>query len=373
MNQPPPGAHAWIEVNLQALRHNYREVCRLVAPSQIIPVVKANAYGHGIQEVARALEAEGAGLLAVTHVPEAGALREAGVGCGILVMAPPRGGDVARAVELDASICVMDPEGAEEASRAAEAAGRDVSVHMKLDTGMSRLGVRTDGALDLARQITASPRLNLAGVFSHCAEGHREPAVRRQMAIYTSTIQTLQKAGIDTGIRHLAASAASLSTPEARLDAVRIGTLLYGQFSTRSLQRSFASTLDLQEPWSFRSRIIAVRKVMPGASIGYGAEYQTSRPSRIAVVPVGTADGLGVQPLSLSRRGLAGAARALLPKRFALWAKVRGEAVPLVGRVAMQMCALDVTDLEDVQVGEVVELPVRRILANLVTPRVFVG
>ncbi len=367
-------AHAWIRVDLGAIRHNFRSLRSFFGDDvRVIAVVKGNAYGHGSGTVGRALEQEGAQMLAVTHVEEARLLRDAGVQCPVLLLAPPRGEDVPEAVALGASCCVMDAEGAEALRRAAEMAGRRVRVHLKVDTGMGRLGARPSEAPSLARSISACDALILEGVFSHCAEGWSEPAVARQLRLFRETCVQVEAAGAVPEMRHLAASAAALTLPESRLDAVRIGTLLYGQYPVPALQRRFQERLDLRETWRFCTRVIAVRTLMPGASVGYGAEFQTSRVSRIAVVPVGLADGLGMVPESLNRGRVKGALRSLLRPRFTLWATVRGQKAPVVGRVAMQMAMLDVTDIPGVEPGDEVTLPVRRLAADSGLERRYSG
>lgn len=356
--------HAWVEVDLSAIRHNYRQVAGLAGPGcRIIPVVKGNAYGHGMAQVAAALASEGASALAVTHAEEGAALRDAGIETEILLLAPPRG-EAARATsEMGLSPCVMDACGAEELARYAADCGKRVRVHLKIDTGMGRLGVRPDYAVDLAKAIVAQSSLELAGVCSHCAEGASEPAAARQLRAFTRCVEAICAAGIAVPVRHIAASAAFLSLPESRLDAARIGNLIYGQYPASGLKKAYERELDLRDTWRFCSRIIAIRSLPPGSSVGYGAEFQTPRVSRIALVAAGLADGLGMIPESIAGKGLKGAAKSLLKPRFTQWVKVRGSAAPIVGRIAMQICSVDVTDIPEAAVGDVVELPVRRIAA----------
>jgi len=370
MTQAAP--HAWIEVTPGALEHNFRQVSALMGPSvRVIAVVKADGYGHGTALAAQALRDAGADTFAVTHLEEARALRAAGIREDILLLTPPRAEAATEAAELALACCVMDHEGILELSAAAHEAGRDVDVHLKIDTGMGRLGVRPDGAVELAKAIADAPGLRLAGVFSHCAEGAIAPSVHRQLGEFRKCCGEIRAAGVEIPLRHLAASAAALSLPEARLNAVRIGTLLYGQYPTGALHAAHqGKDLDLHDTWRFRSRIIAIRSLPPGVSVGYGCEYQTQRVSRIAVVPAGIADGLGMQPASLQRRGIRGAVRAILGGRPVLWTRIRGERAPVVGRVAMQMCCVDVTDIPEAVCGDVVDLPVRRLAASSLIPRI---
>lgn len=364
--------HAWIEVNLGALQHNFRQLQGAFGPARVIPVVKGNAYGHGIEHAGPALEAAGAEALAVTFVEEAAALRDAECKAPIWLLSPVRGSDdLQDAVEMGVTACVTEVEGARALAQAAAAQDKRLDVQIKIDSGMGRLGVRPDGAADLARAVAREASLRLTGVYSHCAEGRSAPAVARQLAVFQESCREIEAAGISVPMRHIAASAAALSLPESRLDAVRVGTLLYGQFPAPGLRQTpDGKELSLQETWVFKARILQIRSLPPGTSVGYGAEFQTSRVSRIAVVSAGLSDGLGMQPVSLGHKGLKGVLRSLA-HGAKIEAAVRGQKAPVVGRVGMQLCSVDVTEILEAAVGDEVILPVRRIASSAALSRVF--
>ncbi|MCC6483444.1 MAG: alanine racemase [Armatimonadetes bacterium] len=365
-------SHAWIEVDLSALKDNFRQLSTAFGNCRVIPVVKSDAYGHGANATALALQQVGADTLAVTFVEEAAALREAGYSGRIWLLAPVRGADIQHAVELDLTACITDIQAAQELSDAASQQQKLIEAQIKIDSGMGRLGVRPDEAVELAKALMAQQSLRLVGVYSHCANGASAAAVARQLQLFQRCCAEIEAEGIAIPMRHIAASAASLALPESRLDAVRIGTLLYGQFPAAHLRQTPAGReLNLKQTWAFKARILQIRSMPPGASIGYSSEYQTSRVSRIAVVSAGLAEGLGMQPASLSRAGLKGIVRSLAPKH--LYATVRNQKAPIVGRVGMQLCSIDVTDIQEAQIGDEVLLPVRRIASNAALPRVYLS
>ncbi len=190
---------------------------------------------------------------------------------------------------------------------------------------------------------------------------------RRQFALFEQVTTQLHNEGISLGMRHCANSAATVRFPEMRLDAVRPGTLLYGQYPSEAVPRA----LDLQETWALQARIVAVRDVPRGTPVGYGGEFVTARATRLAVLPIGYADGFGVAPLSAQSgwRGVKTLLRGLRGPGTTV--AVRGRRAPLVGRIAMQICTADVTDVPGVQMGDIVTLPARRITTGARLPRLY--
>ena len=191
-----------------------------------------------------------------------------------------------------------------------------------------------------------------------------ETATRRQFDEFDRVLRGLERAGIDPGLRHCANSAALVRFPDLRLDAVRPGTILYGQYPSAAVPR----TLDLRETWRMSARVVAVRDMPAGSAIGYGGEFVTRRPTKLAVLPVGYADGFTVAPASVGA-GLRGLKNLLRPAPVTV--TVRGKRAPVVGRVAMQICTVDVTDIAGVSVGDVVTIPARRITASARLPRLY--
>ena len=367
----PIAPDAWISVSKTALRHNFGAIRSLLAaggetPPQIISVVKANAFGHGAGETARIFAEAGADFFAVTTPAEALELRGAGILGRILVFLPPLPEQAAPLLDGDLDLTVCDRESLAAVTEAAQNAGRTARVHLKIDTGMGRLGVLPADSLGLAQAVAGMPGLHLAGVYTHFARALEkdEAATRRQFAVFQQALAALQSAGIDPGLRHCANSAALVRLPEMRLDAVRPGTILYGQYPSVAVPR----TLDLRETWRMQARIVSVREVPAGSPIGYGGGFITRRPSKLAVLPVGYADGFTVAPASVSAgwRGL----RALL-RPAPVTVTVRGKRAPVAGRVAMQICTVDVTDIPGVCVGDVVTVPARRLTASARLMRVY--
>jgi alanine racemase len=299
-NLPLPDA--WVSVSRAALRHNVGALWELLAQSptqqRVIAVVKADAYGHGAVETARVFAAAGVDFFAVTTLEEALALREAGIAGRVLVFLPPRADQIPAMVEAELDITLMDETTCAAVADMAERQSKTAQVHLKVDTGMGRVGVLPTNAITLAQSITAAPRIAFAGIYTHFAralEANPEPT-RRQFARFQEVLSQLEVLGIDPGLRHCANSAALLRFPEMRLDAVRPGTILYGQYPSASVPRD----LELRDGWRLQARIAAVRDVPAGSALGYGGEFTTKRPTRLAILPIGYADGFTVAPASES-------------------------------------------------------------------------
>ena len=373
MSTPNPSEiwpDAWITVSRSALRHNFVALQHLlsstVPPPQIIAVVKANGFGHGAGETARILEEAGADFFAVTTPLEALELRDAGVTARILVFLPPLPEQLETLIDADCDLTLADEAGFLPLAEAARRKGKKVNVHLKVDTGMGRLGVLPAEALLLAQRLDRESSLYFAGIYTHFARALEKDksTTREQFRLFQTVLSQLEKAGIQPGLRHCANSAALVRFPEMRLDAVRPGTILYGQYPSAAVPR----TLDLQKTWHMSARIVSIRQVPAGSAIGYGGEFVTRRPTTLAVLPIGYADGFSVAPASASRgwRGL----KALLRPQV-LTVTLQGKKAPVVGRISMQICTVDVTEIPNVQVGDVVTIPARRIMASPRLPRIY--
>jgi alanine racemase len=333
------------EIRVAALRRNLREVRRLVGPGVgIMAVVKANGYGHGALVAARAFVDEGAVLLGVATVEEGAELRSAGVAVPIVVLGGIRAGQEEDVLEHDLQPAVWDRDTAQALGSRAEAARTHVRVQLKVDTGMGRLGVPAqgggdagvDGVAGLAGALANLPGIRLEGVFSHlaCAEDVSGPAVATQARLFADVIEALAAAGVRPPQRHLANSAAVMTLPASHHTVVRPGIMLYGIPPDPAL----ASRAALDPAMRFRTAILQRKRVPPGTPVSYGQTFRTSRPSVLATLPVGYADGY---PRALSNR-----AEVL----------VRGRRAPVVGRVCMDLTVVDVTDVGDVGPGEEVVL-----------------
>jgi alanine racemase len=325
------------EVSLAALRHNCRQARELVGPSvAVMAVVKADAYGHGAVAAARAFVEVGAVALGVSTVEEGVELRTSGLTAPIVVLGGVfRGEGVAVAQHgLEAAVWTLDC--ARALAAAGRAAGRNVPVHVKVETGMGRLGIAVDEARAFGEGLRAIDGVDARGVFSHFASADAvdTASARAQIGRFREAVAGLAAAGVRPPLVHLANSAAVLCEPAAHFTMVRPGLMLYGYPPAPHL----AARAALRPAMSFRTAAVQVRHVPPLTPIGYGGTFVTARPSTIAVLPAGYADGY--------HRLASNRAEVL----------IRGRRAPVAGRVCMDHTMIDVTDVGDVPAGEPVVL-----------------
>lgn len=372
-------ADAWVRVNPKALRHNFAAIeshlaadTRSLNKPQIIAVVKANAFGHGLGQASLALQEAGARFFAVTTPSEALELRSAGITGRILVFLPALPDQLPELRDADIDLTICDSAGLEALIAAHGDDQRPVRAHLKVDTGMGRLGVLPGDALTLGRAIAAvADQVEFAGIYTHFARAlERDPSTtQRQFAQFMEVVNDLEREGVGVGLRHCANSAAMIRFPEMRLDAVRPGTILYGQYPSAAVPRA----VELQQTWQLQARVVSVRSVPAGTAIGYGGQFVTKHQTKLAVLPIGYADGFTVSPDSVHSglRGVKALLRELSGRRQALTVTIRGCPAPVIGRVAMQICTVDVTDIQGVVAGDIVDIPARRIMTSAHLPRVY--
>jgi alanine racemase len=339
------GRPVWAEISLAALEQNLRAIRRHVgAQRKILAVVKGNGYGHGAVPVSKALARAGADWFGVTCSGEGTELREAGIRQPILVLTGFWPGEEKRIIENGLTPTITRYEQLELLERAAArckvSPRRPISFHLKMDTGMNRLGITPDDVECFARQLAACPHLKLTGTFTHFAssEVFTTEQTAQQQRLFEQALDRLRGLGVDPGIVHLANSAAIASRPETWADMVRPGALLYGyhqNYDPPERRAAAEKELKVTPALSLRARVISVRDVPVGSGVGYNARFTASRPSRVAVIAAGYADGL---PRLLGNRG------SLL---------VRGQKAPLVGIVSMDLAMVDVTDIEGAAVGDI--------------------
>jgi alanine racemase len=322
----------WAEIDLDALAANLRILSARAAPARLYAVVKANAYGHGAVGCGRAALEAGAAGLAVICLDEAEELRRAGIEAPVLVLGYTPTSDAPRAVALGVSPTVASPELAEALSDAARARGATVPVHLELESGLNRQGLPPDALVALAERARAMPGLRVQGLFTHfaAAEEADQRFTRRQFDVLRDVSGRLPW----IPERHCSASASVLLDREMALEAVRTGLSLYGYRPAPCC----GTDADLAPVMALRSRLARVLEVERGATVGYGRTWAAARPSRIGLVMCGYADGY--------RRGYSNRAHVL----------VRGRRAPVVGRVAMDMCMVDVTAVPGAGAGDVVTL-----------------
>ena len=328
---------ASLEIELGAIRANIAALAALVAPTRVAGVVKANAYGHGLVAVARGI-ADVVDRLCVYELDEALALREAGIQSRIHVLGPIPADrlDVAHAANVELTLWDRGTYAAQVAS-IARRRRTAFAVHVKIDTGVTRLGLIAREAPEALTRYAAQPELRIVGIFSHLAAAEELDSTytREQLARFEAATSRFDPA-VE---RHIAASAAAMLWPETRLGAIRAGIAIYGiwpSIETAEIMRDRDFTLTPALRW--RTSIVALHAVEAGTSVGYGCTFRTTRPSRIGVIPIGYAEGL---PRAASGRALV---------------LVAGRRVPIVGRVCMNMAFVDLTDVPEATVASSVTL-----------------
>ena len=335
-----PELRTWVEISRAQIARNYRAVCELVGPAvEVVAVVKADAYGHGAIEVARVLEAEGARWLAVSTVEEGVTLRQAGIRARILVMADNLPFTRQALLDWRLTPVIHSLSDLKELDHWLDARNAELPYHLKADTGMGRLGV-LERAEEIATAVLAARRLRLEGVMSHLASAadYGSPQTDQQIRRFNELLDSLGKAGIRPRFRHLASTIPiAYGRREAWYDMVRPGHALYGYVSpTRG--PAPPRLLDVRPALSWKARVLSVKTVPAGWSIGYGGMFQAPRPTRIGIVAVGYADGL---PHRLSNRGQVIAA---------------GRAVPILGAVSMDLTTIDLSDCPEIRPGDAITL-----------------
>ncbi len=327
---------AWAEIDLDAIAHNAREIKKLTGNRvELMGAVKADAYGHGVFEVVHTLLDNGVNQLAVSMLDEAIQLRKMGIGVPILILGYT---DPARADEIvlnEVTQTVFTPDLAQALSTAAVRLGKNVKIHVKIDTGMTRLGFMPGySAVKSIAEIGKMPGLIIEGIFTHFAsadEGVKDYTMM-QFERFMSVCSELSRVGIHIPIKHVCNSGGIIQYTQMHLDMVRPGIILYGLYPSNEVSRS---SINLKPAMTLKANIVHVKDVDKDTCISYGRTFRTSRKSRIATVPIGYADGY---TRLMSNKG-----RML----------VNGEFVPVVGRICMDQCMIDVTDLEkEVHVGD---------------------
>lgn len=361
---------AWVEVDLDQLRANARNLIKLVRPAQVAAVVKSEAYGHGLIPVALALENEDIWGACVVHPEEGIRLRQAGFKKPILVVGASFPEEMEEAIRHNVTLAVYDEAQAREVSAAAAKCGLVAKVHLKFDTGLSRLAVTGPDVGDYFQTIRALPHLDIEGAYSHLAdaEGLDQTFTLKQYRHFKTCLESLSQRGFEPKLRHIGASAAGMLLEHTRLDLVRMGISLYGYWpspETKILHYGAANNLTkrLQDEFldretahiealfrpalSYKCEIIQTKWLECGAKIGYGCTYETQRATRIAVLPVGYAEGYD--------RHLSNIGEVLLAGRRAR----------VLGRVCMNLTVVDITDIEGVEPNSIATLWGRDGAANL--------
>jgi len=368
---------AWVEIDLGQLRRNLRNLAKLVHPAQVAAVVKSEAYGHGMLPVARALEEEPIWGVCVATPGEGLELRNDGFSKPILVVGASFPEEMEEAIKHDITLAVYDEDQAGELAEAAKRLGKKARVHLKVDTGLSRLAVTTEEAMPYFQEVRALPDLEIEGVYSHLAdaEGLDQTYTLKQYRRFRSYLETLKEEGFEPKYRHIGASAAAMLVEHSRLDVVRVGISLYGYWpspETKILHYGASNDLNkrLQDEFldretpviealfkpcqAYRCRVIQTKWIDVDEKVGYGCTFETQRRTRIAILPVGYAEGYD--------RHLSNCGEVLL----------HGRRARVLGRVCMNLTVVDVTDIPEATRNSVAtlwgpELPVEEVAGKIGT------
>ena len=336
-----PERPVWAKINLDAIVHNYREVRRLVGPKvEVMAIVKANAYGHGAGQVAGALDKAGAERFGVAVVNEAVELRAAGIVKPILVLGWTPDQDYQRALQNDLILTIFSLEEAEKLSRISKALQKKAVVHIKVDTGMTRLGFPPDGrGAENAARVAGLPGLFAEGIFTHLAKADEadKTYTTKQLAVFADFTRRVEEiTGRPFKIKHAANSAAVIDHPEAYFNMVRPGIMLYGLPPSTEVR---LERVDLRQAITLQACVSSVRTVPAGVPVSYGGIFVTSAPSLIATLPLGYADGYS--------RLFSGKTEVIC----------HGQRAPVIGRICMDQLMVDVTGVHPaVQQGDIVTL-----------------
>ncbi len=331
---------AWAEINLDNIAHNIREIRRITNKNaELMGVVKADAYGHGVMEVTRTLLDNGVTRLAVSMLDEAIQLRNNGISAPILVLGYTDPIRVNEIIENDVTQSVFSHELAQALSDEAVRQGKKVKIHIKIDTGMTRIGFLPGyNAVKNVAQINSLPNIIIEGLFTHFAtadEKDREYTLS-QFEKFISICSELQRIGIHIPVKHCTNSGGIIEYPQMHLDMVRPGIIIYGMYPSEEVDKT---KMHLKPAMTLKANVILVKEVENNTSISYGRIFTTQRTSKIATIPIGYADGY--------TRRLSNKGKVL----------IHGEYAPVVGRICMDQCMVDVTDLNcAVEVGDEVVL-----------------
>jgi alanine racemase len=327
---------SWVEVDLDNFIGNLKEIKRIIGSKvDFMPAVKADAYGHGAIEISHAALKNGARMLGVANADEGVQLRISGIEAPIVILGPSTVAEIEQIIKYNLTPSVSDMAFANKLHKILEKSGRNLPVHVEVDTGMGRGGTMYGEALNLILETSKLPNIKLEGIFSHLATSEIViPCNDKQWQLFSDLLNDLQRLRINIPIRHIDNSGAILNYPDFKLNMVRPGLMTYGIYPSPDTQ----SKARLAQVMSFKTTIVLLKNFPKGCGIGYGSTYVTQKQTRIATIPVGYGDGYG---FILSNQGEA---------------LIRGQRAPIVGRISMDMCTIDVTRIPDCAVGDEVVL-----------------
>lgn len=328
----------WAEVDLDNLAFNMRQIRKIAQSDKIIAVVKADAYGHGALDIANTLLENGADALAVAVISEAIELRRGGIECPIMILGFTPPSFVDELIKYDIEQTVYSYDLAYKISSVARENNKTVKIHIALDTGMGRIGfLPNETSIEEVYKISKLPNILIEGLFSHfsTADEKDKAYTYKQFEKFNCFYNRLKEKGVNINTRHIANSAAILEMPETHLEAVRPGIILYGYYPSKEVDYNI---LKLKPVMSLKTNVVNIKTLPKGEYISYGRQYVTNRETTVATLPVGYADGY---------------TRQLFKKVNVI---VNGKFAPVIGRICMDQCMIDITDIQGVKIGNEVIL-----------------
>jgi alanine racemase len=327
-----------VEVNLQRLSENFQAIRQKVSPAKVMAILKANAYGHGLVEVARHMVSIGADFLGVAFLEEGILLREQGIQAPILVLGGIIGNQVPNFLKNNLTLTASSLEKLQQIEDAAQQMGVTARVHLKIDTGMERIGVHYYNAEGLLEASLKCPHVTVEGIFSHFANADAADLTHAHLQLerFNEVLRFYERRSLPTPLRHMANSAAVLNLPESYFDLVRPGILLYGVYPSPEVQR----TIHVRPALAWKSRVVFFKVVLPNHPVGYGSTWQSDHMVRLVTIPVGYGDGY--------LRAMSNKAQVIL----------RGQRYPQVGRISMDQMTVNIewdsayNDDEVILIGE---------------------
>jgi alanine racemase len=323
---------AWLEIDLGKLRRNVQLIRRELAPGvRLLAVVKDEAYGHGALEVARIAVEEGAWGFGLSTLEEAMVLRDGGITAPLLLLGERQEAELEWCVAHDLTVCINEPHNVRALARIAASHGKRVPVHVKIHTGMSRYGVRWDEAVPLIAQVAAEKALFLQGVMTHFSQSDEtdKTFANLQFSRFNEVLSDMQAQNLSVKLRHTCNSGGLLDLPQAHLEMVRPGILMYGIFPSLVCRKIEG----IQPVMSVKAKIAAIQKLKPGEVVGYGMRYTAASERRIAIIPIGYGDGF---PRVRNEGGVL----------------IHGQTAPLIGGIAMDALMVDITDIPQAQMWD---------------------
>jgi len=334
----------WLSISKKALIHNYKEFEKIVSPkTQIMAVVKSNAYGHGLVECAKIFNKAGVKWLGTVNLDEALTLRQHNLRCRILVLSYFDPNKLIEAVKKNITLTIYSYQAAQQLDKIGNKLKRKIKIHFKVDTGTSRLGILTEESFILISKILKLPYIKIEGIFSHLAdsENPNQKFTNKQISKFNRLIQQLEKQGINIPIKHIGCSASTLLNRKSHFDLVRLGISLYGQWSIKnngSKIKNIHTTLSLQSALSWYTKIIQIKSLPPNTEIGYGCTYRSIKKLKIALIPVGYWEGFD--------RKLSNSGEVL----------IKGIKCKIRGRICMNLSIVDISQINNAKAGDRVTL-----------------